>query len=72
MDAAEFRAHGREMVDYIANYLETIHLRQPLPNVSPGYLKDMVPGEAPVTGESWEDLKKDLDGVIMPGVSSHL
>ncbi|BFZ20278.1 hypothetical protein BsWGS_23317 [Bradybaena similaris] len=69
MDAAEFRARGREMVDYIANYLETIHLRQPLPNVSPGYLKDLVPGEAPVTGESWEDVKKDLDRVIMPGVT---
>ncbi|CAG5116496.1 unnamed protein product [Candidula unifasciata] len=69
MDAAGFRSHGREMLDYIAHYLETVHLRQPLPDVHPGYLKDLVPDEAPLTGESWEDLKKDLDRVVMPGVT---
>ena len=36
MDAAEFRKRGKEMVDYVADYLENIRDRKPLPNVQPG------------------------------------
>ncbi|CAG5136399.1 unnamed protein product [Candidula unifasciata] len=69
MDASEFRSRGKEMVDYIADYLETISLRHPLPTVKPGYLRAMIPDQAPVTGEAWEQVKKDIERVIMPGVT---
>nr|BAM35936.1 dopamine decarboxylase [Lymnaea stagnalis] len=69
MDAQEFRARGREMVDYVADYLETIGTRTPLPSVLPGYLRELIPDEAPLNGESWEEVKKDIDRVIMPGVT---
>ncbi|CAL1536567.1 unnamed protein product, partial [Lymnaea stagnalis] len=69
MDTDEFRARGREMVDYVADYLETIDTRTPLPSVLPGYLRELIPDEAPLNGESWEEVKKDIDRVIMPGVS---
>ena len=69
MDAAEFRRRGKEMVDYVADYLETIDKRQPLPDVEPGYLRELIPDVAPEVGDKWDDLFKDIERVIMPGVS---
>lgn len=69
MDAAEFRVRGREMVDYVADYMETISKRPPLAQVQPGYLKNLIPDEAPENPESWKDVFSDIERVIMPGVS---
>ena len=57
------------MVDYIADYLENIHHRQPMPDVTPGYLRPLIPDQAPETGESYEDVIADVERVVMPGVS---
>jgi len=68
MDAASFRERGRQMVDYVADYLETIEQRRVLPEVQPGYLRDMLPNNAPVQAERWEDIMTDVEHAIMPGV----
>jgi len=57
------------MVDYIANYLQNIRQRRVFPNFSPGYLRALVPETAPQDGESWEDIFRDVERVIMLGVS---
>ena len=72
MDAEEFRRRGKEMIDYVADYLENIRTRRPLPDVEPGYLRDLIPDTAPESGEKWEDLFPDIERVIMPGVSVYL
>jgi len=72
MDAASFRERGKQMVDYIANYLETIERRRVLPEVQPGYLRDMLPNSAPTHAERWEDIMADVEHAIMPGVSTSL
>uniref|UniRef100_A0A9J7YGY8 Aromatic-L-amino-acid decarboxylase n=1 Tax=Cyprinus carpio carpio TaxID=630221 RepID=A0A9J7YGY8_CYPCA len=69
MDAAEFRRRGKEMVDYVADYLENIEKRQVYPDVEPGYLRSLIPEEAPEEAESYEDVVKDIERVIMPGVT---
>ncbi|XP_056376293.1 aromatic-L-amino-acid decarboxylase [Hyla sarda] len=69
MNSAEFRKRGRDMVDYIANYLEQIESRQVFPDVEPGYLRPMIPDSAPEEGETYEDIMKDVERVIMPGVT---
>ena len=69
MDSSEFRRRGKEMVDYIADYLENIHTRRVLPEVQPGYLREMLPSQAPKRGEHWDDIFKDIERAIMPGVS---
>jgi aromatic-L-amino-acid decarboxylase len=68
MDPEEFRRYGKEMVDYVADYLENIRDRRPFPDVSPGYLKELIPDKAPDEAEKWEDVMKDVERVIMPGV----
>ncbi|XP_034947641.1 histidine decarboxylase isoform X2 [Chelonus insularis] len=69
MNLEEYRKHGKEMVDYIADYLETIRTRRVYPAVSPGYLRNILPLSAPVEGEPWENIFQDIERCIMPGVT---
>lgn len=72
MDAEAFRKNGKEMVDYVADYMEGIKDRRPLSNVEPGYLSKLIPDQAPEEPEKWEDVFGDIERVIMPGVSGKL
>ena len=69
MDVDEFRRRGKEMVDIVADYYSTIRERRVLSDVQPGYLRPLLPSEAPNEPEKWEDVVKDIERVIMPGVS---
>uniref|UniRef100_A0A8C8D3Z7 Aromatic-L-amino-acid decarboxylase n=1 Tax=Oncorhynchus tshawytscha TaxID=74940 RepID=A0A8C8D3Z7_ONCTS len=69
MDATEFRRRGKEMVDLIADYLENIEQRTVYPDVEPGYLRSLIPEEAPEEPDTYEDVVKDVERVIMPGVT---
>ncbi|KOB71468.1 Histidine decarboxylase [Operophtera brumata] len=57
------------MVDYIADYLENIRDRRVYPSVQPGYLHKRLPSVAPEAPENWDDIFKDVEEHIMPGVS---
>lgn len=69
MDSNEFRKRGTEMVEYICQYLETLGDRRVTPSVEPGYLRQLIPGEAPMKPESWEKIMEDVETKIMPGVT---
>lgn len=56
------------MVDFIAEYLKSIRTRRVFPDVSPGYMRTLVPEAAPQEGEKWDDIFRDIERVIMPGV----
>lgn len=74
MDANEFRRAGRQMIDFVADYLENIRQRPVLPDVEPGYLGKLLPDEAPEQGQAWDSIFPDIEKFIMPGVridSSH-
>jgi aromatic-L-amino-acid decarboxylase len=69
MDSKEYRKCSRDIIDYVANYLENIEARPVLPKVKPGYLKSLIPENAPEEPEKWNDLMTDIDRVIMPGIA---
>ncbi|KAL7292570.1 hypothetical protein TKK_0013706 [Trichogramma kaykai] len=69
MNIEEFRIYGKEMVEYICNYLQTLNDRRVTANVEPGYLKYLLPKEAPMKPESFEQIMKDVENKIMPGVT---
>ncbi len=69
MDTKEFRRRGKQMIDYIADYLETIAHRRVTPDVEPGYLKNFLPGSAPTKSEDWDIIMRDFEKYIMPGVT---
>lgn len=66
---SSFPLSGKELVDYIADYLETIRTRRVFPNVKPGYMRQLVPDSAPVDGESWSSILEDVERVVMPGIT---
>lgn len=68
MNIDEFRVRGKEMVDYICEYLGTLESRRVTANVEPGYLRSLLPNEAPVKPETFEDIMRDVEAKIMPGV----
>lgn len=68
MTPEEFRAHGREVVDWIADYLGSIDDRPVKQNVAPGAIRAKLPARPPEKGESFEHMLRDLDAIIMPGV----
>lgn len=69
MDVEEFRTRGKEMVDYICTYMNNLPNQRVTPNLEPGYLKNLLPSEAPIEPESWEDIMNDVDKKIMPGIT---
>ena len=69
MDSSEFRVRGQEMVDYICNYLEGVGSRRVTSTVEPGYLRPLLPDQAPQDPEDWDHILADVDSKIMPGVS---
>lgn len=42
MDSEQFRKHGKEMIDFVADYWDHLRDRRPIPDVQPGYIKDLV------------------------------
>jgi len=69
MDADEFRKWGKKMVDYVADYWETLPTRRPYPDVKPGYMNKIIPAEAPEDAEPFEAIFADLEPAVMQGVS---
>lgn len=40
----EFRVHGKQMVDYICDYVQTMDQRPVAPTIDPGYLVPLLAG----------------------------
>lgn len=68
MDGLEFRKRGREMVDYIVDYLDRIDTRRVIPSIEPGYLQELIPPEPPEKPEDWDHVMDDVESKIMIGV----
>ena len=69
MNGLEFRHRGREMVDYLVDYLDNIDARRVTPNIEPGYLKELIPTYPPENPEDWDTIMDDVEKKIMIGVS---
>ncbi|XP_067999817.1 histidine decarboxylase isoform X4 [Melanerpes formicivorus] len=68
MEPDEYRRRGKEMVDYICQYLSNVRERRVTPDVQPGYMRAQLPDSAPMDPESWDNIFGDIEKIIMPGV----
>ncbi len=69
MSAADFRRHGREVVDWIADYYERLETLPVLAQVSPGEVRAALAAEPPEVGEPFEAILSDLDHAVLPGIT---
>lgn len=69
MELPEFRNHAMKLIDYICEYKDTVVQRRVTPDVEPGYLQPLLPNEAPTNPNNFDDIMKDFDTLIMPGIT---
>ncbi|MFM1805478.1 MAG: hypothetical protein RL136_2357 [Planctomycetota bacterium] len=68
LDADGFRREGHALVDWIADYRESIGRRQVAHLPTPGAIRAQLPSRAPERGEPMHEILADLDRVVMQGI----
>jgi len=69
MTPDEFRRHGHAVVDWIADYQSRIEWFPVLSQVKPGQIRASLPPNPPMHGEPFDALLKDIEKLILPGVT---
>ncbi|KAG8843712.1 hypothetical protein FRB91_003166 [Serendipita sp. 411] len=69
MDIEEFRKAGYKAIDDICDYYHTLEERPVVSQVEPGYLAKQMPDHPPLEGEKIEDITKDFQRLILPGMT---
>jgi aromatic-L-amino-acid decarboxylase len=65
----EFRKYGYRVIDWITDYygrIEDLPVKSP---VSPGDIASRLPEHPPENSEAFEEVMKDFDGIVLPGVT---
>jgi aromatic-L-amino-acid decarboxylase len=65
----DFRRHGHELIDRIADYRAGVAERPVMAQVKPGAIKAALPKSPPAAPEPFEAIFSDLDALIVPGLS---
>jgi len=69
MSNDDFRRAGHDMIDWIADYWESVEDRPVLSEVKPGDIRSSLPARPPESAEPWSDIIDDVDELIMPGIT---
>ena len=66
MTPEEFRRHGHQAIDWVAEFLTNVERYPVLPAVQPGELTDSLPAHGPEKGEPMERILADFEKQIVP------
>ena len=69
MTPEEFRRLGHQVVDWVADYRERAASLPVMSRIAPGDIKSQLPASPPSAPEGFEAVLRDLDRVILPGLS---
>ena len=69
MTPEEFRRRGHELIDWIADYRAHVADRPVMAQTAPGAIKARLPAHPPDTPESFDAILRDLDAIVLPGLS---
>jgi aromatic-L-amino-acid/L-tryptophan decarboxylase len=64
-----FREDGQAALDWAARYLERVGDLPVLARVEPGDIRARLPASPPEEGEPFADVLRDLDDVLLPGIT---
>jgi aromatic-L-amino-acid/L-tryptophan decarboxylase len=69
MSPDDFRRHGHDAIEWIAQYLEDRGRYPVLSRVKPGELTDALPSSGPETGEPMDRIVADFERLIVPAMT---
>ena len=69
MTPDEFRRHGHDVVDWIADYYARVESLPVLSRVQPGQIRAALPSDPPMKGEPFDLILGDIEKIILPGVT---
>jgi aromatic-L-amino-acid decarboxylase len=69
MTPEEFRKNGYKVVDWVADYMGNVEKYPVLSQVKPGDVRSKLPPAPPQDGEPFEAILRDVDEIIMPGIT---
>ena len=69
MTPEQFRQYGRAVIDWIADYYEKVESFPVLSQLTPGDIRNSLPEHPPEKGESVTDMLKDVEKLILPGIT---
>ena len=67
MTPAEFREYGHKLIDFIADYRETVASRPVRATTQPGEVRASLPAEPPAEPEPFGAILADVQSKLMPG-----
>jgi aromatic-L-amino-acid decarboxylase len=65
----EFRTHGHDLIDWIADYVGSVEQRPVGSTVAPGEVRSQLPEHPPTEPESFERVMADVERVVVPGLT---
>ena len=69
MDIQDFRRHAHEVVDWMADYMESVRSLPVVPRTQPGEIQNLLPESPPEHGEPFETIMEDFRNLIVPGMT---
>ncbi len=69
MTPEEFRRFGHQIVDWIADYRTHVAARPVMSRAEPGSIRAQLPKSAPEEPEPFERLLRDVETIVLPGLS---
>jgi aromatic-L-amino-acid/L-tryptophan decarboxylase len=69
MTTEEFRIAGHRLIDWIADYRERVADFPVMAQTKPGAIREQLPVAAPEGPESFDAIMRDLEKIILPGVT---
>lgn len=69
MTPEEFRQYGHALVDWIADYRARVGDLPVMSPLRPGDVRRQVPATPPDTPQSFDEILKDLEAIVVPGLS---
>src|SRR5262245_54800855 len=69
MSPEEFRRFGHQSIEWIARYMESVEQFPVMSRARPGEVRALLPAHPPQRGESFDAMLRDLDRLILPGLT---
>lgn len=65
----DFQRNGQVLLDWLVEYHRKLDQLPVHSQVPPGHIRDLLPDEPPTRGESFENMLRDVEEIILPGIT---